>query len=294
MIQENFKTVRDTTALCADLGGTLMRISWRAIIAGWLVAFAIGTVLYLLGSAIGITSLLTMSHIESAGKQAAIGVTIWMFITWFASLYCGSFFASRVSIVTGYEGMLQGVVIWALASVFTIMVGLSGLSIAGMMSMKVVEDAAQSASSVAGQAGKTQVPLQFQAQLKQRILESASSGTGVNPDKLKVTMDQLKPQTLNDIGVQFLKGDVDGAKNALLLNTSLTRDEADRVVKALSRQTEELKAKIEEGARKVAAYTAAAFWCSLIISLFALGAAMFGGKVGAYNGIVLNSGNDVR
>lgn len=282
MTQEDFNTVRDTKSVYGEPEGRFMCISWRAIIAGWLVGFAIALFLYFLGSAIGMTSVVNMSDVESAGSKAAIGATIWMFITWLVSLYFGSFFAAKASRTNSYNGMLQGVGVWALSSVLTIIIGLSGVSAVGIMSMQVVKGAAQGVVNVAEEAGDIQVPTQFQAQLKQSIFESASSGSGINSDKLKAVVDKLNPQILNDIGEEFLKGDVEGAKNALIVNTSLTEDEIDRVVSSLSSQTQELKAEIEEAARKVAGYNAVALWFSVFISLFSLGAAMFGGKSGAY------------
>jgi|GEM_PF-2534829 len=263
-------------------------IKWGAVFGGWLVATAAAMLLYAVGSAIGIASI-NFADIENVGKKAALGATVWLLITWVISLYLGGLFSSAVTRETDKRTAgLQGIAVWALSSILTILVGVTGIGATGILGFQIAKGVGQVAggglaavaSSNTMQEGN-EIPTAFQAQLKQAIAEQAAVRTAVSEDTLSQVADELNPETLSLIAAEFIRSDVEGAKNALALHTSLSGAEADKVVSGLSRQAEVLKAKAKETAERVADYTAAGLWCSIVISLFALGAAIFGGRSGA-------------
>lgn len=69
------------------------RVSWGAVLAGWLLAFSIAMLFCMLGSAIGLSTL-NATDAEVVGKGFAFGTAFWVLLTWVASLYMGGLFAS--------------------------------------------------------------------------------------------------------------------------------------------------------------------------------------------------------
>ncbi len=78
-----------------------------------------------------------------------------------------------------------------------------------------------------------------------------------------------------------MRGDAEGAKNQLVVNTNLSWQEIDRVVAGLSAKTEEAKARAKQIADKAADYSAGALWVVFFGGLLGLAAAALGGSAGS-------------
>lgn len=105
-------------------------ISWPAVIAGALVAIAIGAMLNLLGVALGAASLnpFDLSREEAAGFSAGAGA--WVAIANTIALAIGGFVASRTAKFSDHHrGFMHGLAVWALA--FMIALLIAGSTAAG-------------------------------------------------------------------------------------------------------------------------------------------------------------------
>jgi hypothetical protein len=118
-----------------------VHISWRAVLAGILVALAVDVLLSLLGVAVGLTA---FEPTAGAAKGVGIGVGIWLILTAIASVFAGAYFGSRVAGDTWKgDGVAHGVLVWAGFILVSLWVMGSGLG-------KILNSAAGLAGSAVG------------------------------------------------------------------------------------------------------------------------------------------------
>src|SRR3569623_815925 len=98
-------------------------VSWGAIIAGLFFVITVSWLLFLLGSAVGI-SIADASDMEAIGKGFGLGAAIWIVLRGVVSFFLGSWVAARLS---GRHddnvGMLHGLTLWSVATVVMLVVG---------------------------------------------------------------------------------------------------------------------------------------------------------------------------
>jgi hypothetical protein len=93
----------------------LAGMSFRAVLAGWLVATGIAVLLFAGGLAMGFSAF-DAWHAQASAKGIGIGTSIWMVLTWVVSLALGGMFASWYAAHDDRTiGTLHGVIVWALA-----------------------------------------------------------------------------------------------------------------------------------------------------------------------------------
>jgi hypothetical protein len=121
-----------------------LHISWRAILAGIVVALAVDVLLSLLGFAVGLTA---FEPTAGAAKGVGTGIGIWLIITAIASVFAGAYFGARVAGDPWRgDGVAHGLMVWAgfvLLSVWLVgsgagkilntATGLAGSAMSGMM-----------------------------------------------------------------------------------------------------------------------------------------------------------------
>jgi len=123
----------DTPVQAEDVIPVRSRISWAAVLGGSILALAIWTLLVLLGSAIGLSI-----HDNVGGRSLAVGAVIWAILVTAGSLFLGGFVASQLT--TGenkLEGILYGVLVWAVMSGVLIYLAAQGFRVgfSGMVAM---------------------------------------------------------------------------------------------------------------------------------------------------------------
>lgn len=88
---------------------------WSAIIAGWLVATGIASLMYVAGLALGFTAFDPYNS-EATAKGIGMGTAVWMVLTWAVSLFLGGMFASWFDGRSDQTvGTLHGVTVWGLS-----------------------------------------------------------------------------------------------------------------------------------------------------------------------------------
>jgi len=88
-----------------------VHVSWRAILAGIVVALAVDVLLTLLGFAVGLTAFEPRAGVL---KGVGMGLGIWLILTAIASVFAGAYFGSRVAGDPWKgDGVAHGVMVWA-------------------------------------------------------------------------------------------------------------------------------------------------------------------------------------
>ncbi len=131
-VPETEEHVTEERSMMYPMRGGMMptfmsRISWGAIFAGVFVAIASQLVLTALGAAIGFGTAAVTS--VTALQQVSAGVGIWTAISAIISLFIGGYVASRVANAQlSTTGLWHGLVVWAVAVVFGILLGSLGVT----------------------------------------------------------------------------------------------------------------------------------------------------------------------
>jgi hypothetical protein len=257
------------------------QVSWGAIISGWVVAASIAFLLYQLGAAVGVTAVDTT---EAPGQGFGIGAGIWVFLTWLVSLFVGGWLAARLAGRSDRTvGMLHGATVWGVTVIASLLLAVmtvsniaQGIGALGSGLSSIAGGVAQSA----GQQGGGQAMQGLQAQIKQGISE-AMAGGNVSRAEINQAMNQLDANALSSIAASLVRGDTEGARNALSMNTNLNQQEIDSIMNRVQSQMPKFQQQIQQQAQQAKAVTSAALWAGFITLLVALGAAIWGGAVGS-------------
>lgn len=257
-----------------------LAICWGAIFAGWFVATATAILMYVLGTAIGITAI-DLSNAEALSEKVAAVSLIWVALSWLVSLYLGSYFAASLGRNSIYHcGKKEGIAVWAFSTVLTVLVGVTGLGITGATGVLATAEAGKAAAPYIAKAAEANegfpIPANYQVNLKDTISEIM----GARTDATTSNQTRIHPRTYGMVSLELLYGDESEAKRILDMHTNLSRAEINTVVSKMAQQTEEFKAKAKAAAEKVARYTAFAMGAAFWINLLSLFAAIAGGKAG--------------
>lgn len=110
------------------------------------------------------------------------------------------------------------------------------------------------------------------------------SGPDVSRRDIRAALDDLDAEVLQTIAWRLVQGDVDGARNALVANTSLTRAEADDLVAGIESDIDETVTRYRERAEEYADtagnYAQGVLWSAVFVSILSLVASALGGWLG--------------
>lgn len=133
-----------TTAVPEGAPSLPPRLSWGAIFAGGIVAVAVGTMLNVLGLAVGAGAVDTTAGQTPSGSTFGITAGIWLLAAQLIGLAVGGYVAARLSgTADDTDGILHGLAVWAVG--FLVSAVLLGNVVAGTAST-----AFQGASSMLG------------------------------------------------------------------------------------------------------------------------------------------------
>lgn len=98
-------------------------VSWRAVLAGAVIAVAVGAMLNLLGVALGAAALNPFDLSRGEAEAFTAGAGAWVAIANAIALFIGGFVASRAAKHSDHHhGYLQGLAVWALAFLLALMI----------------------------------------------------------------------------------------------------------------------------------------------------------------------------
>ena len=301
----------NTTSAGAVLALHRPHISWISIIGGWVVAMGVAWLFYVLGLAVGFSSF-DVSDTDAVAKGIGIGTTIWVILTWAASLFIGAMFASWVdSRSDPTVGSLHGVAVWGLALTITAILTALGLSnfLQGTASLLGHGTAAAATAGATGASQRPDTPLAragnlLGAQVDRAVAQnsartgystgaaqpSASGGSTSAATTSPMASGQadarratgaIDSESRAAVALDLLRGKNDDATSRLVASAGLQPSEADTLLQSVSPQVERLKVQIKEAAEQARRYTAAAMWAALLAGLISLVTAVLGGCIGA-------------
>lgn len=264
------------------------QVSWGAIVAGWTVAAGVAWLLYQLGMAIGLTVADRAQDPQVIGKGFSAGAGAWILLTWMASLFSGGWFAGRMAGARGdaRNGSLHGLAVWGLTAVISIVVGLIGIANVAQGGAALLGSGVSLGANLGAKAQDSDTAMGLQAEIKQAISQGLANNANANVSQRDINqaIDQLDGQALSGIATRLLRGDTEGAKNMIALNTNLNRQQVEGVVNGLAAQVPQYREQAKQAAQQATRYSAAALWVAFVSTLLALAFAMWGGAVGARRG----------
>lgn len=227
-------------------------ISWRAIIAGVVTAFAVSVIMAVLGLALGFSVIHPMAENPFSGLGTAFG--IWSVISVIVSLAAGGFMAGFVSTRRGGE---HGFLTWATVLLFAGFLGGQAVGSAVDSIGDVLHDAGSTALDIGTDAGNGMVSLAGNVlNAVQEDLTDLSNDT--------VSMRGEVAQTLRASGVaslqpEFLRDQLRAARSdlrAAIHQVTLDSDNFDTALNGFISRQKDRVAAIGEGVDRNAAVTA--------------------------------------
>lgn len=284
------------------------QISWGAVFAGLALLIGIAWLMFLLGSALGVTIADTAdiadpnTNTEALAKGLGIGAIIWMLLTAAVAYFLGSLLAARLAGKADRTvGLLHGVTVWGAGTVLMMLLSVAGVSGLIQTGKSLLSGAAKTAATVgtvaatgAGVAANTDAAANLansplvatvQAQLKNRASEALAQAGNVSPQQVQQAMNQIDNRTMQAVAIQLVNGNPQGARDILAANTTLTPQQVDSIVNGVSQatrqQVEEAKEAVSRAADTAAKYTQAVLWTSFLSAAIALALSVLGGWMGA-------------
>lgn len=286
---------REDTTIGVVRTGT--RLSWGAVFAGLVIATALQLLFAVLGGAIGLDAWDT-----DAGRGLGIGAAVWAAISILLSLYIGGTITGRLAgILARRDGVLHGMVLWAVSTLLTVWLIASGVgALAGATFSvfgKVAGAAAGAVTSGAASAiGSADIDLgNLRGEIEQVLRQT--DDPALSPESLRVraqragdTAAQSRASNSDVAGeiadmVRNTAGEVDreAVVNVIVARTGRSRAEAermaDRVIEArrtLGRQADTLRSEVGERAEQASEATSKALWFALLGMVLSLAAAVGG------------------
>ncbi len=262
-------------------------IRWGAVIGGWMFAYAIAMLLYLLGAAVGVTSLAVLNGFS---KGVTLTTGVWMIFAWVLAAYIGSIFAGRsAGIPHRSTGAMHGVLVWALSGIMTLFLGTVQAAVAvktGVNAAQGITQAAAKGGDAAGEAADT-FNQTFEQEFKQQAGRAAAEIAGSNADreKVKTAVEKLDRNTISEVTAKLTLADTACARQTLKAKTDLSDRGIDSLVNGLTQGAgaygSELKQKAGAAVEEAGDVTSAALWVMFLSSLLGLFAGAWGGSVGA-------------
>lgn len=271
------------------------RISWGAVIAGGVVAVAIGALLNLLGLAVGATTLDpgTPGDSPSASLLAKAG-GLWLLLANLIGLGIGGWVAARLSGTSDdTDGLLHGLSVWALGFLLSAVLlgnvasGAASTAVQGASSLLggalqgAGQAASQAARAVVPDAGRVLDPDALTERL-QTALQTGGDPAAMTPDQRRTEIAQIVAARVRQGG--FLGNQRDRLARLVAAEANIPPDQADRRIAELEDQARDAVSRAEQTARQAAekatdAAATGAYWLFAAMLLGA-GAAVLGARVG--------------
>jgi hypothetical protein len=279
---------RPLTDTVAVEPGKSWRLSWGAILAGAIIVLAVQLLLSLLGAGIGLSMIDPAQGGTPTAQSFGLGAGIWWVLSYVLALVAGGYVAARLAASTvPLDGMLQGIVTWAVALMVTayLLTSAVGGIIGGAFGV------VGSTLSASGETIKNAAPQVAQAagvspdllQERTRNLLRASPGpvdpAKLDPQQAEQEIVALLPQLT--MGGEQAAGARDRITAIMAARLGITKAEADTRLGQTQAEIDQAKVQAADAAvRATDATTSGLSWASLL-AFFALAlgaaAAAFGG-----------------
>lgn len=287
-------------------------VSWGAIIAGAVGASAIGLLLVVLGSGLGLSSISAWSNEGASATTIGWSTIIWLTLTQLIAAGLGGYLAGRlrthwVSVKNDevyFRDTAHGFLAWALSLIITVVLLASAVSSmiggAGRAVSSVAGGAGQAVAAVVGSSDSSSASSQngfvdyyVRALIRRSDVNVPQSGftssdAATRADEAAWLTQEITPIVVESISRgEFADADRDYVAQLIARYTNINPQEArsriDSTIAEIEqrlKQAEESAREAAEAARKAAAYTALWIAISLLIGAFTAALlATFGGRL---------------
>ncbi len=272
------------------------RLSWGAVLAGGVVAVAVGTMLNVLGLAVGASAVDATQAQTPSGTTFGITAGIWLLAANLIGLAVGGYVAARLSgTADGTDGVLHGLSVWAIG--FLLSAVLLGNIVAGTASTAV-----QGASSMlgglasgAGQAASAAAPA-LQSMDPRQLIERAQTSLRTGGDPAAMTSEQRNAEIATLLTRRVTDGnlaapDRDRLGTLVAAEYNIPPQEAQRRLTEVENQATQAAQTAARRAREAAdaaatASAVAAYWIFAAMLLGAV-AAVLGARMGTRRSIAV-------
>jgi hypothetical protein len=288
----------------------IKRVSWGAIFAGAVVAIVTQIALSLMGLGLGLGAFDPATSDDTV-RGLGIGAGIWLALSTIVSFYTGGYVAGRLAgLPKRPDGLIHGVVMWGVVSLFTIYLASSAIGSVVSGAFGVVGNIAQGA----GGAIASVVPDDIGQRIQERIDVSAVQDdaaallrdAGIDPGELEArardeaadvrsaataSPEQAEAQIRRSIQALADEGrqiDRDNVVNLIVARTDLTEAQARQRVAQYEGQFEQLRSRasaeidtlgnraVETAESATDALSNAAWWAFLAMLIGVIAAAVGG------------------
>ena len=249
----------------------LRRVSWGAVIAGAIVAIAVGALLSVLGIAVGATTIDTLERSTPDASTLGLAGGIW---ATFASLFAmgiGGYVAARLSGTnSNRDGILHGLTVWALALILGTAIAASSLASIASVAVRGAGTVMAAGAAAGGAAS------QFNATQLLDPVRRTLGGTNVD----NLSSEQVADEVAGLVRSRLVSGEwPENSRerlNALVAKSAgITEQEAGQRIDQAEAQIKQAMANAEQKAREIADATAratamGAFWAFAALLLGAM------------------------
>lgn len=236
-------------------GGSILprRVSWGAVLAGVVVALAIGLTLNLLGLGIGATTIDATARSTPDASSLGIGAAIWILIANLIALGIGGYVAARLSgTADGTDGTLHGMAVWGACALLSVI--LLGNAAVGLASSA---PRAGSAASAAGREVSDRTDTGTVQSAAQSVLRRAQDALNTGGDPAQMTSDQRKAEMGRLVTKRVTDGNLALAERERLTRLAaaefgISQQDAEARIQQVEQQTTQALNEAKESARKVA------------------------------------------
>lgn len=276
------------------------RLSWGAIFAGGIVAVAVGTMLNVLGLAIGANVVDATAGQTPSGTTFGVTAGIWLLAANLIGLAVGGYVAARLSgTADGTDGVLHGLAVWGVGFLLSavllgnVVAGATSTAVQGASSM--LGGLAQGVTSGAGQAANAAAPM-LQGINPQQLIERAQTSLRTGGDPAAMTSDQRNAEIARLLTRRVTDGnlpapDRDRLGTLVAAEYNIAPQEAQRRLTEVENQATQAAQTAERQARQAAdaaatASAVAAYWIFAAMLLGAV-AAVLGARIGTRKSVVV-------
>jgi hypothetical protein len=288
-------TMGTTATVAAPEGAPVLRdrISWGAILAGALVAIAIGATLNVLGVAIGLTTVDVQANETPSASTLGIAGSIWLLASNLLGLALGSYVAARLSGTSDTrDATLHGLAVWASAYLISAVLLGSLVSSAAQTATSALSGMASGVARVASSAAGAAAPDSNPADLVERARVALSGPS----DPGRMTTEQRGAEISALIGKRVANGNLSDDDRRRLnqlvaAEAGISEQEAGTRIQAYEAEAQRTLQQAAERARVAADAAArssamASFWIFAALVLGAI-AAIIGARTGTRDLITL-------
>ena len=257
----------------------LRRVSWGAVIAGAIVAIAVGALLSVLGVAIGATTIDTLERTTPDAGTLGLAGGIWATFAALLAMGIGGYVAARLSGTTSnQDGILHGLTVWGVALLLGTAVAASSLASVASVAVRSAGAAVGGVATGIGAAGGGAAAASTQFDIQQLLDPVRRTLGGTNVENL--SSEQIADEIGGLVRARLMTGEwPEGSRerlNALVAKSAgISEQEASQRIDQAETQIRDALAEAEQTAREVAdaaarAAAMAAFWAFAALLLGAI------------------------